>query len=148
MYKGKLMIGAVVVAVAAAGLANAGPDRRGGHGMGFAADDLPVSVPAMRERQAERFRNADANGDGQLDAGELDAAMQRLRAERRLQRLDADGSGSISLEEFAYPMERRLMLMDRNGDGRIERDELRRGYHDWDDDDDDRRGGGYDRDDG
>ncbi|MFB4203782.1 hypothetical protein KBTX_04133 [wastewater metagenome] len=143
MHKGKFLIGAAVLTVAVAGLANAGPDRRGHFGapgmMGMGPDDLPMSVQALKERQAGRFSEADVNGDGRLDADEMQALMMRMRAERRIQRLDSDGDGAVSQEEFAYPMERRLMRMDRNGDGRIDETEAasgRRGWHG----DHDRRG--------
>ncbi|MCS4503553.1 hypothetical protein KBTX_03970 [wastewater metagenome] len=136
MRKGKLLIGATVLTVVVAGVANASPDRRGGHGAsmmsGVTPDDLPMSVQDLKDRQAGRFSEADVNGDGQLDAQEMQALMMRMRAERRIQRLDSDGDGAVSQDEFAYPMERRLMRMDRNGDGRIERSEIARGWHDGD----------------
>ncbi|WP_280546992.1 MULTISPECIES: EF-hand domain-containing protein [unclassified Halomonas] len=139
MHKGKLLIGATVLTVVVAGVANASPERRGGYGgpmmSGVTPDDLPMSVQDLKDRQAGRFSEADVNGDGQLEVREMQALMMRMRAERRMQRLDSNGDGSVSQDEFAYPMERRLMWMDRNGDGRIERNEIGRGWYD-----DDRRG--------
>ncbi|TDO15291.1 MULTISPECIES: EF-hand domain-containing protein [Halomonas] len=136
MYKGKLLIGATVLTVIVASVANASPDRYEGHGMptmsGMTPDDLPMSVQELKARQADRFSEADANGDGQLDVREMQALLIRMRAERRIQRLDSNGDGSVSQDEFAYPVERRLMRMDRNGDGRIERNEIGRGWYDDD----------------
>ncbi|MGF7147984.1 hypothetical protein FHS96_001593 [Sphingomonas zeicaulis] len=42
------------------------------------------------------FTRLDANGDGQLEASELDALLAR-----RFQRIDADGDGSITPDERA-----------------------------------------------
>ncbi|WP_440997495.1 EF-hand domain-containing protein [Arhodomonas sp. SL1] len=137
MHKGKLIIGALAITVGAAGIAIAGPGRMGGgHAMGLNPGDLPASVEDLRNRHAERFAAADANGDGQVDADEMQEAMMRWRAERRVQRLDSDGDGLVSEQEFVYPMERRLMRMDRDGDGQIGPREMGRGER-WDDDDDD-----------
>jgi len=54
--------------------------------------------------------------------------------------LDDDGNAQITLEEIAQPMDRMFNRMDRNDDGQITGDEMKRGkrhaYHDDDDDDD------------
>lgn len=132
MRKGKLLIGVTALTVVVAGVANAGPGQRGGYGApmmsGVTPDDLPMSVQDLKDRQAGRFSEADVNGDSQLDVPEMQALMMRMRAERRVQRLDSNGDGAVSQDEFTYPRERRLMRMDRNGDGRIERGEVARGW--------------------
>lgn len=73
------------------------------------------------------FERLDANGDGNLDAGEIDAlrdaimdravAMQ-ARLGSQLRRMDANGDGTVSAEEFRT---RTLLfdLADRDGDGKL-----------------------------
>ncbi|MGA9522742.1 MAG: EF-hand domain-containing protein [Myxococcaceae bacterium] len=53
----------------------------------------------MEERRQEMLQKFDANRDGQLDQIEREAA-QKQRAEARFKKLDADGNGVLSLEEF------------------------------------------------
>jgi Ca2+-binding EF-hand superfamily protein len=94
-----------------------------------------LATPAQLKR---RFAMLDANKDGKLDGKELPGGPARL------QRLDRDGDGFVSREEFlamnqnragarpnpaadpaaAGPLQRRLKAMDKNGDQRISRDEF------------------------
>ncbi len=48
-----------------------------------------------RDRRAERFDALDRNGDGRLDAGELDRPLERL-----LSRFDRDGDGAVEADEL------------------------------------------------
>jgi hypothetical protein len=41
-----------------------------------------------------------------------------------MQRIDADGDGKITLEEFRAPQESRFAMLDANGDGVIDQDEF------------------------
>jgi hypothetical protein len=41
-----------------------------------------------------------------------------------MQRIDADGDGKITLEEFKVPQESRFAMLDANGDGVIDKDEF------------------------
>lgn len=41
-----------------------------------------------------------------------------------MQRIDADGDGKVTLEEFKVPQERRFGMLDANGDGVIDKDEF------------------------
>lgn len=139
----RLTLAAVLLAAGSATVALAGP-REGGHGSAVPyamGGDEPVSVTAMKQRHGEVFDEADADGDGELSAAELQQAMQRLRAERQLQRLDRDGNGLVSQEEFTYPLEHMLVRMDRDGDGEISTEEMNRdGRHGRHDDDEHHRG--------
>ena len=138
------LLASALLAAATAVAAQAGSDR-GRDMMSWADtnDDGAVTLTEMRDHRKQRFRAADMNGDGVLDVEEIREAMAEQRARRRLERMDRDGDGAVSTEEFTYPVERRLMIMDRNGDGRVERGEMRygsddeewmRGYDDREDD--------------
>lgn len=117
MRKTVLPVAAVVAALTAAGLGDAGSavaqDRRGGMGM----DGMGM------ERMFERF---DADGDGRLTQDEVAAARAA-----RIAALDADGDGVVTRDEaiaFARAeasdrAERRAGAMfdraDADGDGRL-----------------------------
>ena len=58
------------------------------------------------ERAAARFARLDADGDGVLSRDVLEARGGRGGGERMLSRLDEDGSGGVSAEEFEVGMER------------------------------------------
>lgn len=123
MSKSKLLASALVATLGAAGVAQAA-------GIGIESGALPADIQALVARHSERFVQADANGDGQLGIEEVEAAILRMRAQRRLARLDENGDGTISEAEFVAPAERRLERVDANGDGRITKDELRAKRHD------------------
>lgn len=53
----------------------------------------------MKAKMDERFKDADANGDGQLSLEEVQAKMPRLAD--RFTQLDADKNGELSKEELA-----------------------------------------------
>jgi EF-hand domain pair/EF hand len=53
----------------------------------------------MRGRMGEKFKEADANGDGQLSLDEVQAKMPRLAS--RFGDLDKDKNGLLSKEELA-----------------------------------------------
>lgn len=123
MSKSKLLASALVATLGAAGVAQAAGKHAAG--IGIESDALPADIQALVARHSERFVQADANGDGQLGIEEVEAAILRMRAERRLARLDENNDGTISEAEFVAPAERRLERVDANGDGQITKDELR-----------------------
>ncbi len=101
-----------------------------GAGTAVMAQDSPQRGADMTREQAETraansFARMDTNGDGLLNAADGEA---RQRA--RFDRIDADGNGSISFEEFAAlrenRAERRGQRAERRGD-RAERGERRGG---------------------
>lgn len=83
--------------------------------------------------------DADADGDGKINVDELTESMMRemmkRRAERMIERFDADNDGQISLAEVENRQKRMFDRIDIDGSGAIEQDELRKG----------RRPGGDDR---
>merc|ERR1719506_717494 len=66
-----------------------------------------------KEFETAKFKAADKNGDGQLDAEELPALFYRetsdpvleISAKATLQEKDKDGDGKLSAKEFAMPEE-------------------------------------------
>jgi hypothetical protein len=102
----------------------------------------------LRAPMADRFAAADADGNGALSTEEMTAMMEAHRADRMarmaarmLERLDADGSGDLSLAELVQAEPRQAMFdrLDADGDGAISEEEFaahgdgegegRRGHH-------------------
>lgn len=138
-----------LLSVALAGTALAGP-------MGARADldkDGQVTKAELTAHLDQRFKAIDANGNGQIEAAEMQAAKQERqakRAERREARsgeavgkrsgenrgenrgkwrtgqrgqIDATGDGIISREEFGARALKRFDRADANGDGIVTQDE-------------------------
>ncbi|KAA0685360.1 EF-hand domain-containing protein [Neorhizobium sp. P12A] len=101
---------------------------------------LLASCSAMasdRERARDMFRELDTNGDRKLEFSEIEAARARL-----FDRLDVNRNGVLDPQEIQAAVEsaksakgagagmqladlqQRKAMMDRNGDGKISRDEF------------------------
>jgi Ca2+-binding EF-hand superfamily protein len=96
----------IPAALALPAMAEQGP--RGNPAMIFerldADRDGAVTLAELEAMRAARFAERDANGDGRLDRDELLAgAAQRAKrgVDRMMGRLDADGDGAITADEFA-----------------------------------------------
>lgn len=87
--------------------------------------DGVITKESMEQRQAERFARMDTDGDGRLSVDELHAGLLRERAERMHKWLDRDGDGFVSAEELAATQNKRFAKMDANGDGVLDKDEMR-----------------------
>jgi Ca2+-binding EF-hand superfamily protein len=90
-----------------------------------------------RERARDMFRELDTNGDRKLEFSEIEAARARL-----FDRLDVNRNGVLDPQEIQAAVEsaksakgagagmqladlqQRKAMMDRNGDGKISRDEF------------------------
>jgi hypothetical protein len=123
-----------VVAVAGGGWSGHG--RHGGSGGGMALlesfdtnDDGSVTQAEIDEARRQRLTSFDRDGNGELGLEEYQAlwldAMRRPMI-RRFQANDADASGGITVEEFQARYEDVVRDLDRNGDGELTRDDLRR----------------------
>jgi Ca2+-binding EF-hand superfamily protein len=95
----------------------------------------------------QSLKDADANGDGTLTTEELGAMILKRQAERRAERisrrLDIDGDGKVTLAEIEKNRAERFALMDRNDDGKLQGNELRRGGRHGGERWADRRGGDH-----
>jgi hypothetical protein len=127
----KLMIGLSAGALALAGTAFAAHHE--GHAKADADGDGVITRAEMQAHSAAMFARMDANSDGKLDQTDRDAR----RAERRTKmfdKLDADGNGSISRDEFmAFEREgkrgHRMGKHDGEGHGKHHRWGKRGGHH-------------------
>jgi Ca2+-binding EF-hand superfamily protein len=120
-------------------IAKGGPDHARGGERGAAMErmfeeldtnaDGELTRAEIEAAAATRFGEADADGNGQLTAEEMLAAREardstRLtrRIEARIERLDANGDGALSLEEMTASSERIDRMFERidsNEDGVI-----------------------------
>ncbi|KFB09770.1 EF-hand domain-containing protein [Nitratireductor basaltis] len=93
-------------------------------------NDGQVSAEEFAARHTGRLSEVDANGDGELSKEELaDHLMRRAferRAERLAKRLDINGDDTVTLEEIEGHQAKRFALADRNDDGVLDQDELRK----------------------
>lgn len=114
--------------------------------------DGAISKAEIERVRKDRLGKHDADKDGKLSLNEFQTLWTELMRERMVdhfQRLDNDGDAAVTEAEIADPLDRMMSFMDRNNDGKLTKDELRRkGFrkgkmyrhyrHDDDDDDDDK----------
>ena len=98
-------------------------------------DDGKVTTREIYEGRKARFSEIDSNQDGTVSVEELDAAkteFRHRRLEHRLQRMDTDGDGGVGVEEYARAGGKWLHRVDRNDDGAVDMDEIRKmSKHRW-----------------
>ncbi|WP_181699719.1 EF-hand domain-containing protein [Chthonobacter albigriseus] len=135
---------AVVVAAFAATIpvANAdmggnrhGREHGGRHGGGMAMmmmerfdtdKDGKITQAEIDAVQTERFKAATADGNQTLSIAEFEPLFNQERREqmvRAFQRLDADGDGQVTREEFDDRTAGMVARMDRNNDGALSRED-------------------------
>lgn len=89
--------------------------------------DGVITQDEVDARRAEHFAKADVNGDGDLSVAEMQLMREQRRLkrlERRRDRLDADGDGKVTADEFAAARAGFLEHMDTDGDGALTLDEM------------------------
>ena len=124
-----------------------GREHRRGRGRGAAMlesfdsnGDGQLTQAEIDAVRADRFAAFDTDGNGQLTLGEYEALWLDAMRERmvdRFQSLDDDGDAIVTTAEFVDPFAAIVSRMDRNEDGVLNADDMRRGGYDDDDDDDD-----------
>ena len=94
-----------------------------------ANQDGRLTQAEIDQVRQSRLAEFDQNGDGKLTLEEYQAlwmAAMRERMVDRFQSHDDDGDGLVTVEEFAEPFDRVIVRFDRNGDGELTLDEVRR----------------------
>jgi Ca2+-binding EF-hand superfamily protein len=115
-----------------------GPRR--GHGERLferfdANEDGTITQAEIDEMRSSRLAEFDEDGDGSLTLEEYQVLWMdamRPRMVRAFQRLDTDGDAVVTVEEFVEPFGRMVRRLDRNDDGEITQDDLRRRPRDRD----------------
>ena len=85
-----------------------------------------AEIDQVRQSRLAEF---DQDGDGSLSLEEYQALWMdamRERMVRAFQAHDADGDAMVTAEEFGSPFDRMVSRFDRNGDGELTLDEMRR----------------------
>ena len=93
--------------------------------------DGKVTQAEIDAVQAQRFAGANTDGQPGVTIAEFEPAFWGERREmmvRAFQRLDQDGDGVVTEEEFNRPTAEMVSRMDRNDDGALSRDD-RGGRH-------------------
>lgn len=90
----------------------------------------PIDLERYSSR-VEKIKAADADDDGTISREELeDYAMQMMvkrMADRMERRLDVDGDGTIKIADLEDQKEKEFAALDRDGDGKLDRREMRSG---------------------
>ncbi|MEO1028966.1 MAG: EF-hand domain-containing protein [Pseudomonadota bacterium] len=107
------------------------PERPGLERLDTDKDGRISREEATAENQS-RFAEADTNGDGGLSLDEMITLQEQRRAERqakmqerRFSRMDQDGDGLVSIEEFSRPANRMFERADLDENGVVTETELR-----------------------
>lgn len=140
----KTRITIAVLALLGAGTAIAAGHMKNADSNGDGFISLEEMKAAHNARIEEHFAKADTNGDGLLSEDERQGAREARREHRKsirkhhrkmrrnpekiVERLDTDGSGSVSLEEIQNgprPMDtEKFTAADTNGNGELDAEEL------------------------
>ena len=129
-------VAAAVAATSLAASAGQGPMRADVDGSGTISEAEFLARAADRPAPAEAFAAMDRDDDGYVTRRELRSHMIERMAERRLARVDADGDGMVSEDEFiaraesAPTPQERFAKRDRNDDGVLTADEMGRRHAD------------------
>ena len=94
-----------------------------------ANQDGRLTQAEINQARQSRLAEFDQNGDGKLTLEEYQALWLDAMRERmvdRFQSHDDVGDGLVTIEEFAEPFDGVVLRFDRNGDGELTLDEVRR----------------------
>ena len=91
-------------------------------------NDRALTKEELDTGLAKKIKDNDKNEDGAVDLEEFKAEWMRMTQERMVrafQRMDRDGSGSVTLEEISGPANDMFERMDRNDDGKLDKSDRR-----------------------
>lgn len=134
VFKMVALAGLIGMASAASALANA-PERGAVFERIDADSDGQVTRAEMQAHIDARFARADADGDGFLTKAEILASRDGERAQRMIERLDTNGDGQLDANELQKAGEDRRMRradrmldrLDTNDDGKLSQTEMSAG---------------------
>ena len=95
--------------------------------------DGALTLDEITTERGKTFKQFDADGNGVLTLDEYQGRWMDAMRERmvdRFQKHDDDGDGRISVDDFNKRFKRMMAWMDRNGDGKLDRED--HGHHDKD----------------
>ena len=94
-----------------------------------ADNDKKVTQEEINTNREAWHKEFDANNDGKLNLEEFKQLFLKARAQRivrQFQRFDRDGDAGVTPGEYLRPMENMVEMRDRNGDGALSREDMRR----------------------
>jgi len=96
--------------------------------------DGVVSKDEFLAEAAAKFAQFDTAGDGKVTAAEIEAAPKTQEravrtADRFIKRMDTNGDGVVTQDEFVAAAKARFAKLDKNADGYLDADEMRKGRH-------------------
>ena len=133
MQKRTLKLTGVAVLASLSFVVVAGPGERGlgprvlGHY--DSNNDRIITQSEIAAVNRDELQTHDTDQDGTLSLAEFEKvwlARMRERMVDRFQRLDADGDGAVTADEFRRPSDRLMTWADRNGDQQLTVHELRK----------------------
>ena len=137
----KLPIAYTLIAVAVFGAGASLALAQEGHGHGVRMmhrvdlnGDGAITPAEASAVHAVRFLKLDTDADGTITEAEMLARMQHRIAERvakRFAMMDRNGDGRVERAEFEESGAERFARLDTDGDGRVSREELRAQRHGW-----------------
>ena len=89
--------------------------------------DEKLTKAEIYQSRGKRAAEIDTNDNGVIEVEEMDAARKEMRLkreQRRLNRMDTDGDGVVSTDEFARAGTRMMQHMDRDRDGVVTMEEV------------------------
>lgn len=138
-YPYRALFTALALAAALPAHALTGPQPESLLAQWDADGDGRVTLPEAEAHRGTVFDTLDTDGDGDLTVAEIEALRERfpdrrgdgqprrdIDLDRVLSAMDADGDGRLSRAEYVAATPRWFDRRDRNGDGALTEDEVRR----------------------
>ena len=96
--------------------------------------DGVVSKDEFMAAASAKFAQFDTAGDGKVTAAEIESAPKTQEravrmADRFVKRMDANGDGVVTQDEFVAAAKARFARLDKNSDGYLDADEAKNGRH-------------------